>query len=104
MSQRSNQAPKGNTNSYTVPVHVQEATENKVTAARDQLAYQAMPPRLLTLEQAASYLGLSPYTVRTLEWRGVLSRVRLPDGRGGEIRKLLFDLRDLDRLVDRSKG
>ncbi len=59
--------------------------------------------RLLSLEQVAHYLGVSTWTVRDLEWKGVLPRVRLPNGEGGEIRKLLFDVRDLDGLVDRSK-
>ena len=55
------------------------------------------------------------WSVRELEWSGVLRRVRvpLPTGRGwsrkrgepppadgGELRKLLFDKDDLDRLVE----
>ncbi len=67
------------------------------------LAVRATVPRLLDLEGAAKYLGVSEWTVRSLEWEGVLPRVRIPNGKGGEIRKLLFDVRDLDRLVDRSK-
>ena len=58
----------------------------------------AYPPsrRLLTLAQAAAYLGLSPWTIRELVWKGRLPLVRLT-------RKLLFDLRDLDRLVEQAK-
>ena len=58
----------------------------------------AYPPsrRLLTLAQAAVYLGLSPWTIRELVWKGQLPVVRLT-------RKLLFDLRDLDRLVEQAK-
>ncbi len=67
------------------------------------LAVRATVPRLLGLEDAAKYLGVSEWTVRNLEWEGVLPRVRIPNGKGGEIRKLLFDVRDLDRLVDRNK-
>ncbi len=59
--------------------------------------------RLLSLEQAAHYLGVSTWTVRDLEWSGVLSRVRIPLGNGKELRKLLFDREDLDRLIDRWK-
>ncbi len=59
--------------------------------------------RLLSLEQAAHYLGVSSWTVRELEWSGVLSRVRIPLGNGKELRKLLFDREDLDRLIDRWK-
>jgi len=60
-------------------------------------------PRLLDLNSAARYLAVSPWTVRDLEAGGVLARVRvqLPDG--GELRKLLFDREDLDRLVARWK-
>jgi hypothetical protein len=58
------------------------------------------PSRLLNLGAAASYLGVSPWTVRELEWKGVLARIRVPLPNGGELRKLLFDKADLDRLID----
>ncbi len=67
------------------------------------LAVIAIEPRLLSLEDAARYLGVSPWTVRELEWSGVLPRVRIPLGNGKELRKLLFDREDLDRLIDRWK-
>jgi excisionase family DNA binding protein len=53
--------------------------------------------RLLTLPEAAMYLGLSPWTVRDLTWKGRLPVVRIT-------RKLLFDLRDLDELIDQEKA
>jgi excisionase family DNA binding protein len=52
--------------------------------------------RLLTLPQAARYLGLSSWTVREMIWRGTLPRVRLS-------RKILLDQRDLDALIDAHK-
>lgn len=60
-----------------------------------------MPPvsgerRLLGLTETATYLGVSPWTVRSLQWQGRLPRVDLG-------RRLLFDLRDLDALVDTAK-
>ena len=55
--------------------------------------------RLLGLKEAAGYLGVSPWTLRELVWRGDLPRIRLP-----RVRRLLFDLTDLDRLVEESKG
>jgi hypothetical protein len=57
-------------------------------------------PRLFDLEDAATYLGLSPWTVRELEAKQVLPRVRIPLPGGGELRKLLFDRADLDRLIE----
>jgi hypothetical protein len=41
-------------------------------------------------------LGVSPWTVRELEWKGKLPRVRIS-------RRLLFDRSDLDRLIEREK-
>ncbi len=60
----------------------------------------AIPPRLLTLEATAAYLGVSPWTVRDLEAAGVLRRVCVPLPGGRELRKLLFDKTDLDRLIE----
>ena len=54
-------------------------------------------PRLLDVEGAAGYLGVSAWTVRDLVERGSLSRVALPG-----VRRLLFDRCDLDRLVETS--
>jgi hypothetical protein len=59
-----------------------------------------MPSRLFGLQDAATYLGLSPWTVRELEAKGVLPRVRVPLPGGGELRKLFFDKADLDRLIE----
>ncbi len=64
------------------------------------LAYPAIAPRLLDLEQTAWYLGVSPWTVRDLEAGGVLKRVCVPLPGGRELRKLLFDKADLDRLIE----
>jgi hypothetical protein len=64
------------------------------------LAYCPMPCRLLDLEAAAVYLGVSSWTVRDLEAAGVLRRVRVPLPDGKELRKLLFDKTDLDRLIE----
>lgn len=56
--------------------------------------------RLLDLPGAAAYLAVSPWTVRDLEAAGTLKRVRVPTAGGAELRKLLFDRVDLDRLVE----
>lgn len=60
--------------------------------------------RLLDLRVTAGYLGLSTWTVRDLEAAGTLRRVRVPMAGGGELRKLLFDRHDLDRLVEAWKA
>ena len=57
---------------------------------------QGLPRRLLDLEATAVYLGISPRSVRALEAAGTLRRV---DG-AGELRKVLYDRVQLDRLVD----
>jgi len=56
--------------------------------------------RLFDLDQAAAYLGVSPWTVRDLEAGGTIRRVRVPLSNGRELRKLLFDKSDLDRLIE----
>jgi hypothetical protein len=70
------------------------------TTGRAAPAGRAMTPRLFDLEGAATYLSVSPWTIRELEAKGVLPRVRVPLPGGGELRKLLFDKADLDRLIE----
>ena len=60
-------------------------------------------PRLLDTGGAAAYLGVSTWTIRDLEAGGHLPRVRLPLPGGKDLRKLLYDRTDLDRLIDTSK-
>jgi hypothetical protein len=67
------------------------------------VVYEAVghiPPRLLDLKAVAAYLGVSPWTIRDLEANGTLRRVSIPLGAGRDLRKLLFDRRDLDQLVE----
>jgi len=56
----------------------------------------ASPRRLINLAQAAEVLGVSIPSVRRLIWAGTLPIVRFN-------RRLLIDLRDLDRLIDQAK-
>jgi hypothetical protein len=79
--------------------------EPRVRSGRERgalatLAVAPVSPRLLNLEGSAAYLGVSPWTVRDLEHAGILLRVRVPLPIAGELRKLLFDRTDLDRLID----
>jgi hypothetical protein len=62
------------------------------------------PPRLLDLAAAGAYLGVSPWTVRDLIAAGTLARVRIPLPNRGELRKVLLDREELDRLVTRWKA
>src|SRR5262245_40785146 len=62
-----------------------------------------LTPRLLDVDAAAAYLGVSQWTIRDLDAAGHLRRVRLPLPGGKELRRLLFDRSDLDRLIERSK-
>lgn len=61
--------------------------------------------RLLSDEQAASYLGCSRSLVRAYVARGVLKAVSLPPAAAGnaKARLLRIDVKDLDRLIDASK-
>ena len=72
----------------------------RLTPPTEPVQTNAVPPRLLDLDGAARYLSVSPWTIRDLEAAGALKRVRIPLPTGGELRKLLFDRADLDRLID----
>ena len=52
--------------------------------------------RLLTPNEAGSYIGLSHWRVRSLIYSGQLAYVRLG-------RRILIDLKDLDALIDSKK-
>ena len=52
--------------------------------------------RLLTLNEAGAYIGLSHWRVRSLIFSGQLAYVRLG-------RRILIDLKDLDALIDSKK-
>jgi excisionase family DNA binding protein len=60
-----------------------------------------LTPRLLSVEQAAHYLGLSPKTLRNRLSRGALDPFPIRPRRIG--RRVLFDLRDLEVFVDSLK-
>ena len=59
-------------------------------------------PRLLTRQQAADYLNLSSDVLDRLTQHGELPRVQLPLG-NRNVRKVLYDRADLDRLVELSR-
>ncbi len=55
--------------------------------------------RLLSFNSSAEYCGVTQQTIRRLMARGVLTPVRLP-----EVRRILFDRQDLDRLIEAGKA
>ncbi len=86
----------------TGPIDGTPGAADGTAPAREAMAkvQVAIPPRLLTLEATAAYLGVSSWTVRDLEAAGVLRTVCVPLPGGRELRKLLFDRTDLDRLIE----
>lgn len=110
---RPGKAESGHVPGTSPPQGAEKAKPNRSTLASEAiapdtsrkprwstLARAAIVPRLLDLHGSALYLGVSGWTVRDLEANGTLKRVRIPLPNGGELRKLLFDRADLDRLVE----
>jgi len=80
------------------------AEERKAQREAQRLAERlALVPRLLDLDNAARYLGVSAWVVRDLEHAGRLQRVRLRLGKR-DVRRVLYDVADLDALVERAKA
>jgi excisionase family DNA binding protein len=52
--------------------------------------------RLYTLDEAATYLGRSTWSVRHLIWKGLLPQVR-PD------KRVQIDVRDMDEFIEKYK-
>lgn len=78
---------------------MRESTIDGTSKAAQDLKTRATEPgqaRLVNVKQAGSYLGVSPWTIREMVWRGEIPEIRIG-------RRLLFDLRDLDRLIERCK-
>jgi excisionase family DNA binding protein len=85
-----------------------QRTQVRVPLARPAGPTQDSPscappgPRLLTRQQAADYLNLSPDMIDRLTQQGELPRVQLLLG-NRNVRKVLYDRADLDRLVELSR-
>ena len=74
---------------------IASAVLSKLKPALEQA--QGLRPRLLTVEQAAQYLGRTAYSIRHLAAQGAFPCVRA-DGR------VMFDVKDLDSWIDCNKG
>jgi excisionase family DNA binding protein len=57
------------------------------------------PRKLYDLKAASEYLGLPPRSVYKLIRNGKIPRVKLSE----EARRVLVDVADLDRVIDRAK-
>ena len=60
--------------------------------------YNPVAPRLLTLKQAAEWLGLSVWAMRERVWAGDLPVVRFSGGR-----KIFIDTKDLEAFIEENK-
>lgn len=77
-----------------------ESNAEKISSHKYQIGVQ-MVPALLTVKQAAFYLGISSSCVRNYIRMRILKRTYLPDPliKGRFINKVLISRSELDRLV-----
>lgn len=59
-----------------------------------------LSPRLLDVAGSAAYMSVSPRSIRALVARGRLPRVLVPGANGQDMRRVLVDRLDLDRLIE----
>ena len=81
-----------------------QTTENKAKVARKPDGESGA--RLIGLQAAARYLGVSYWTMRDLAMGGAIPIVRIPCPRARDertIRRVLIDLRDLDAFIEQNK-
>jgi excisionase family DNA binding protein len=95
-------APAMSTSSYAAAITPPPTRMFTGVAGRAE-ATLAPGRRLLDVAEAATYLSVSPWTIKDLVAAGRLPRVRLPLGADRDLRRLLVDVRDLDALIDGSK-
>lgn len=57
----------------------------------------ALAPRMLSVQAAATYLGIGPWAIRKLHWDKAVRGVFIG-------RRLVFDRADLDKYVDSLKA
>ena len=63
----------------------------------------ALAQRLINDREAAKFLGVSRSQLRALVGAGRIPRVVVPGEDGRPLRRLLVDVRDLDKLIERWK-
>ncbi len=78
------------------------STGENARALVAQAPVSCLKPRLVSMRDAATYLGVHLNTVRDLVSAGHIPRVNLPLA-SRDLRRVLLDVRDLERLVDNAK-
>ncbi len=81
-----------------------QATEKKGRLDRARVRQSSVRPpkppplsrRLYDIQAVGAYLGISPWTVREMIWRGDLPCVRIG-------RRQYLDIRDVDQLIEQAK-
>jgi len=73
-----------------------QLVKEAVIAALDESG-RPLSQRLLTTAQTAEYLGISEDSVRNLHAAGTLRKVKIVGV------KLMFDVKDLDKLIEENK-
>jgi hypothetical protein len=84
------------------PTQVRVPPARPAARTQDSPSCAPLGPRLLTRQQAAGYLNLSSDMLDRLTQQGELPRVQLLLG-NRNVRKVLYDRADLDRLVELSR-
>ena len=81
-----------------------KTTDLSPTAAANAAGCTPISPRLLDIRACAVYLGnISEWTVRDLIASGALKRVVLPGTNGRDLRRVLVDREDCDRLIEATR-
>ncbi len=83
-------------NLTVTPTVTEVGTSRKERAVSGTVDTETNARRLLSVKDAAAYLGISQWTMRGLGWNGEIPQVKIG-------RRVLFDRRDLDAFVERSK-
>ena len=67
-----------------------------VTSSARPAKAPTLPRRLYDIEAVGAYLGIPPWTVREMIWRGDLPYVKIG-------RRQYLDIRDVDQFIDQAK-
>lgn len=74
-------------------------SQDKKSKREAQRISNPVRPQLLTLKDAAIYLGLTDWALRERVWAGHIPFVRFPGGR-----KQYFHIKDLDSFIEENKA